>query len=586
MRRRATALMAAAALAFSVFAAAQIPGRLVDAMDVTEQADHVDISLLFGCGLQYRGTVSATPNDVIRVRFAAASDCGDVSGALAPTTLLPDAAKYIRSVEWDRLAGTDLTLSMRLVKRQNFVLVPTSDGRGLRVRLLEAQQRQPKVEAGELESPVASYAVNLTSSQQPFDDATIAETSRSLGGVPVYVSTYVLAGTAEEQTWYRLRAGPFSSRANAEELLRTAKSRYPKAWLAIGDDTQMGPSTANDSVAGVRATVPRGAATLQPADAARLFDQARQEFSRKNYTAAIPLLTQLLEQPEFPQRAAAQELMGLTRERNRQLAHAKAEYEEYLRRYPNGPAAQRVRERLRALALATRAPGVSASAFGTDDHAWKIYGGVAQYYRHDTSQLDNAAVSTNLVTQNAVLNNVDAVARKRGDRFDFAARVSGDYAKDLQSGGLNDRTRVSTFFMDLADRDHDWSARVGRQSQTTGGLFGMFDGVSGGWQLRPHLRVKAATGFPVELASDAPDSQRRFLAFATDFGTYAQAWDFSVYALAQQYHGLTDRQVLGAEAKYFRPGRTLVALTDYDLHYHALNSAFMLGSMELPGVRH
>ncbi len=48
--------------------------------------------------------------------------------------------------------------------------------------------------------------------------------------------------------------------------------------------------------------------------------------------------------------------MGLVRERAGQLAQAKAEYEEYLRRYPDRPGAARVRGRLQALAAASLAP--------------------------------------------------------------------------------------------------------------------------------------------------------------------------------------------------------------------------------------
>ena len=55
----------------------------------------------------------------------------------------------------------------------------------------------------------------------------------------------------------------------------------------------------------------------RPTEATDLLEQARKGFSRKRYEEAIPLLTRLLEQPEFPQRAEAQELMGLARERNR-----------------------------------------------------------------------------------------------------------------------------------------------------------------------------------------------------------------------------------------------------------------------------
>ena len=71
-----------------------------------------------------------------------------------------------------------------------------------------------------------------------------------------------------------------------------------------------------------------------------------------DYPTAIALLTKLQRQPEYPDRARAQELLGLARERAGQLAHAKAEYEEYLRRYPQGEAAERVAFRLRILRAA------------------------------------------------------------------------------------------------------------------------------------------------------------------------------------------------------------------------------------------
>ena len=52
----------------------------------------------------------------------------------------------------------------------------------------------------------------------------------------------------------------------------------------------------------------------------------------------------------------AQEYLGLARERNGQLAHAKAEYRIYLAKYPEGEDAQRVRQRLDALVTAYQAP--------------------------------------------------------------------------------------------------------------------------------------------------------------------------------------------------------------------------------------
>jgi len=86
-------------------------------------------------------------------------------------------------------------------------------------------------------------------------------------------------------------------------VLATARARYPKAWLAVGDDATLNAVGSPDAVASVPATRPGGNATLMPADLERTLKQAREAFRRKDYATAIPLLTRLMEQPEFPQRA-------------------------------------------------------------------------------------------------------------------------------------------------------------------------------------------------------------------------------------------------------------------------------------------
>jgi len=68
-----------------------------------------------------------------------------------------------------------------------------------------------------------------------------------------------------------------------------------------------------------------------------------------------------------------------------------------------------------------------------------------------------------------------------------------------------------------------------------------------------------------------------------DVGTLANAWDFSFYAVDQQYLGTTDRQAVGTEVRYFRQGISVIGLADYDVHYNALNNAQLLGTFALPG---
>src|SRR5262249_16304104 len=147
--------------------------------------------------------------------------------------------------------------------------------------------------------------------------------------------------------------------------------------LAVGDDsvtTDPGaavPEPPLPAVETIGADRP-----LEPAHRKTLLEDARRALRKRNYSEAVQILTKLQRQPEFPGRAEVQEMLGLARERSGELAHAKAEYEEYLRRYPNGPAADRVRMRLRVLRAANAAERAGVRGGTLDeDHDWKISGG-------------------------------------------------------------------------------------------------------------------------------------------------------------------------------------------------------------------
>jgi tetratricopeptide (TPR) repeat protein len=555
-------------------ARAQLVGRLIDAIDATERSDHMDISIIFGCGLRYMNHTPASEGDTLRLRFTPLPDCGELSGALSSQPPL-DAVKAIRSIETEQLALNQVDITLHFAASERYVLAPTADSHGVRIRLLRPDSGGARVLVFEHGGPPAGYAINLEASQQPFDEAAIQAATRETGN-PAYVSESKLG----DQTWYRLRIGPFDTESSARKVLLGVRGAYPKAWLAIGDDEKL---SADDTVGvtPVAPTRPGSASTLTPPDIETTFRKAKTAFSHKDYAGAIPLLTRLLEQPEHPRRAEAQELMGLARERSRQIAHAKAEYEEYLRRYPEGPAVRRVRERLRALRLAARR-SIGAGAGGDADKAWKVYGGAAQTYRRDTLQLDNSAQSLNLTSQNALISDVDFVARRRGERFNFASRLSMGYIKDMLATGPGDQKRVNYAFVELGDREREWSARFGRQSRNTGGLFGTFDGLSAGKQLLPHMRLDAAYGYPVDTSRQGFDTARQFTGLSLDFGTFRNAWDIAVYGLTQRIDGESDRQAFGTELRYFRPGRTVVALADYDTHFKALNNALLLATFALP----
>ena len=575
MRYRTLSTLASLLLAWGSTVHAQA-ARLIEEVSVAEQEGYAIVTLVFGCDVRYISHFPATSGDMVRVRLGPGAACGSpAAGWVVPPVI--DSRGIVRSVSVDRNLGRDADLTIRWSRSETFVVVPPTNGRGLRLLVSRPETRRAKVTVEEVAGGGSVYAVNLDVARQPFEAAAIAAAQQSTG-----VRTYVSETVVDGQKWYRLRAGPFVSESDARRVLAAARTRYPKAWLAVSDDTATTATGVPGAVTGVAKTSAPGNATLTQQDIDQTMKRAEEQMRRKDYAAAIQLLTTLTEQPEFPQRAQAQELLGLARERSGQLAHAKAEYEEYLRRYPQGEAAERVNKRLRALTFAASPASRQARAAANGESHWRVFGGVSQTYRRDSSGFDNGTVSTSRTTQDAILNDVALAARRSGERYDFATRASGAYGLDLMSDGPGSEATVTLLFAELTDRMLDWTVRGGRQSGNLGGLIGTFDGLYAGYQVAPKLRLNTHLGYPVDSSRSAPSGERTFYALSADVGTFAEAWDVSFYAIDQTYSGVTDRQAIGSELRYFRPGMTFVGLVDYDLHFGDLNDALLLATAALP----
>ena len=574
--RRFVQSFAAGALLAGSLAAGPLhaQGRIIEDVVASEQRGYVSVTLLFSCSMRYMSHTPATDGEALQVRFSAAPDCGRTT-ASEPPPLLAGAVGYVRSVDVVRPYGSDVEVRIGWSKPETFVLTPSMDGRLLRVRLLRTET--PQVTVKEMPQGVSTYAVNLVSSTTPFTPEALASAAQTAGA-----RTYVSETVVDDQRWYRLRAGPFVNEAAAKKALANSRGEFPKAWVAISDDDTLNATGIPAGVATVTSTGPQPNASMTPDEIRQTLAQAKDAFRHKDYARAIPLLTQVTQQPEYPQRADAQEMLALARERSGQVAHAKAEYEDYLQRYPTGDGSIRVRKRLQALAWATRPGRNGTTGSDADESPWRVYGGFSQIYRQDQSHIESGLAVSDLTTQDALLNDVSLVARRHGERFDLTTRASAGYSYDMLADGPGSQSRVTMLFAEFADRIAGWYARLGRQAGGAAGLMGTFDGMQAGYQLWPRLRVNGFFGFPVDSTRAAPDSSRKFVGISADVGTLANAWDLSFYAVDQQYSGVTDRQAVGTEVRYFRPGITLVGLADFDIHYSTLNTALLLGTFALP----
>lgn len=357
--------------------------------------------------------------------------------------------------------------------------------------------------------------------------------------------------------------------------------------------------TWNPTVATVDPTSPPEAA----AGDAKLDNSARKSISQamaaaqkalaaKDYDTAVRQLTKVLSYPENSRSAEAQELLGLARQRKGQLAHARAEYEEYLHRYPDGEGADRVRQRLASLdadSTAKTTGGTGAGQPGAD--ATRISGSLSQFYIRDDGLRTfrdpslppnpNDPNDDHSVFRDELLTGLDVTAQWSTPGLRSKLRFSGAMENDFN--GTDDAIySVASLYLDSAVKDWDLTARLGRQTRNTGGVFGRFDGGLVSWQATPDLRLNTIAGSPVSRRRDAPFKDGKyFYGASADFGAVLDMFETSVYALDQQDDGFIDRQAVGFESRYSDASKSLFATIDYDFHYNAINLALLTGSWTL-----
>ncbi len=565
--------------------------RFIDLVELEDHDDQADIVIQFNCSLRYLTHQPTSEAKELRIQLQPTGDCGVQPGALIAGELPPlsGGANIIDAVRVNADVPGQVTLDFSFRKTERYVIAQSANLRSLRLRLIDRARGRGKIMVNEPSGAVNSYAVNLEAQPADFKPQAV-QLAKDRLKVAIFVSQAVVDGV----TWYRLRAGPLAKRADADKLLNAALADYPRAWLAIGDDTATTSEGAGEALPAVERIGADPA--LDAATRDKLVADARAAMTAHDYPKAIGLLTKLQRQPEFPQRAAMQELLGLARERSGQLAHAKAEYEEYLHRYLNGEAAERVARRLVTLrAASTNGQTGTRNGGGQSGQGWSLSGGFGQTFRYDGTTVNNTVTTATLVptanqtakqSNDSLYNDADLLARRRGERFDFIARTSVGYAKNFAGASAtaasNSNKRVSVASLEIDDRQWGLLARIGRQSQNLDGALGAFDGLYAAWQIKPAIGLNFTTGFPVEQTNVGIKTARKFWAVAVPYTPVGKHWDASVFFTQWRFDTLTDRRAVGLQARLLLPRSSLTGFVDYDTFYKSLNTATILGTLQLP----
>ena len=273
--------------------------------------------------------------------------------------------------------------------------------------------------------------------------------------------------------------------------------------------------------------------------------------------------------------------MGLTRERAGQLAQAKAEYVEYLRRYPDGAAASRIRARLQALTAAALTPKSMGEYGGSTGRGWTMDGSAALTYQYGKEQTISNGIATTTNSLNSALVYGDLLMRDQGERYDFLARLDGGYTQNIVTtdGGNQDRTTAA--YAELTDKLLGMTARIGRQSLASQGIIGLFDGLFVGYQVNPSFSLSTAAGLPAYTSYSPVSGHEKFATVAAEFDPFHQSWVFDAYLFDQTEGALTERRSIGLQTRYTQPGHTAVLLVDYDLAFQQLNALTLIGNSRL-----
>ena len=337
---------------------------------------------------------------------------------------------------------------------------------------------------------------------------------------------------------------------------------------------------------------PAGLASEEMERQAQLFlEDARQLIGTRNGVDAILKLRQVLDLPRNAQTEFAQALIGEARELSGEISRARVEYEIYLKQYPNGSLATKVRAKLAELnkVFASGGPaGTGKRAPGPT--GWVITGGISQYYYWGNSeievitppppgQLTFAVDRLSLTDQNALMTNLDVTARKRADGYDTRVVLRDAHTANFLPNQL-DRNRLNSAYLEQSNQEFGYLVRAGRQTGSSGGVLGRFDGVMAGYNVSPDWKISGVFGYPVEYGATY---SRTFYGASLDYAAQMDRPGFSTYYIQQSVDGVLDRQAVGMEARYFNATSSLYGMADYDLGFKGLNFLMLQGNWRTAG---
>ena len=364
-------------LALTLYAATSgAAPEFIESSRVDSGAVYTDVTLKFRCSYHYVGHDPAGLSDVLRIQIEPTTVCTGAPPSVALARQLhrpPDAdSAAIDMIEYDGQALGSEHLRVSFTRDVRFDVRPSSGGNVLAIRVFEPSKTETPAAA---ETPAAGrdtsrlvrngeaerrqYVINIASMNRRPVAADLPDLALS-GEAKIVVAEAVVDGTS----WYRIQVGYFDTAEAAARELRVLREQYASAWIGYAGNDEVDIAIAPATAAQGQTRAAAGGPVGNGEEIRKLMADARRAMIAGELSRAVQIYTKVLQQPGHEYLAEAQEYLALARERNGQIAHAKAEYQRYLDLYPDTEGAARVQQRLAAL-LATAPASRRPSRCGT-----------------------------------------------------------------------------------------------------------------------------------------------------------------------------------------------------------------------------
>ena len=318
---------------------------------------------------------------------------------------------------------------------------------------------------------------------------------------------------------------------------------------------------------------------------AQKLKSAKKALREQKYNQAIVIYTNILNEAKNNSQKEALEYLGVARQRNGQDAHAKKAFDQYLKQYPDGEDAVRVRQRLSGLLagdLKPKKPLAKPRKKTALDSYSSSY--ISQYFYYFGS-------SDMTFKQRGVVNSLGHQQRLRFLNSEIKMVFDGTNQINLNAESMADLRTINdgeadfefnNLYLRYKQKKQGLYLNLGRSYSSTLGVWGRIDGAQVAYPIWQNTALNIQLGYPVDWTSKQTiNTSRPLMAASFSIIGIQDSFDITPYISTEYLDNLVNRQGLGFHASYYQKRNYINSFFEYDTHFNKANMARMQSQFAL-----